>query len=38
MRGDISVHRENDSLLENITAKQLREAGQSFVLNEINLE
>ena len=36
MRGEISVHKENDSLIGNITVRQLREADQGKVLDEMN--
>ena len=38
MRGVISVHKENDSLIEDITVRQLREAGQGMVSDEMNLD
>ena len=38
MRGVLSVHKENDSLIEDITVRQLREAGQGMVFDELNLD
>ena len=38
MRGVVSIHKENESLIEDITVRQLREADQCMVFNELNLE
>ena len=37
MRGMISIHQDHESLIENITVRQLREAGQGMVFDELNL-
>ena len=37
MRGIISIHQDHEPLIEDITVRQLREAGQDMVFDELNL-